>query len=146
MKKIVSVTQEKGERSTIAVCSVSFMAGLPRLAIHYTTALGCFLWPETAEAQIGRIPANLGPQYGKIAQYAANIKQNNNIKSFSTQKINPSIFRVKMTVPYEFDEHIELDLLVDCSNDRIARTQGLQVAESRFEAAYYSSIIRRTCK
>lgn len=51
-----------------------------------------------------------------------------------------------MTVPYELDEHIELDLLVDCSNGRIARTKGLKVADSRIEVGYYSSIIRRTCK
>lgn len=51
-----------------------------------------------------------------------------------------------MSVPYEFDQIIDLDLLVDCSNGRIARTQGLLVADSRFEVAYSSSIISRTCK
>lgn len=69
-----------------------------------------------------------------------------NIKSFSAQKMNPSIFRVKMTVPYEFDKYIDLDLLVDCSNGRIARTRDLLMADSRFEVAYYFSIIARTCK
>jgi len=120
--------------------------GLGPLTFMCASALTAWLWADSSQAQGIKAPTNLGPQYGRIAQYASRVRQTNDVKSFSAKKMNPSIFRVKMTVPYEFDDHIDLDLLVDCSNGRIARTQGLLVADSRFEAAYYSSIIRRTCK
>ena len=119
--------------------------GPGRLTFFCATALSAWLWADSSQAQGIKVPTNLGPQYGRIAQYASRVRQTDNVKSFSAQIMNPAIFRVKMSVPYEFDQTIDLDLLVDCSNGRIARTQGLLVADSRFEAAYYSFIIRRTC-
>lgn len=116
------------------------------LTFFFATGLSAWLWADSSQAQEIKVPTNLGPQYGRIAQYASRVKQMDNIKSFSAQKMNPSIFRVKMTVPYEFDKYIDLDLLVDCSNGRIARTRDLLMADSRFEVAYYFSIIARTCK
>lgn len=108
--------------------------------------LNSFLLHEPSLAQTITVPSTLGPQYGRIIQYSKNANQTDKIKSFNAQKMSTHMYRVKMWAPYEFDGSIELDLLVDCSNGRVARTQGLEVADSRFEATLYTTIIRRTCK
>lgn len=108
--------------------------------------LNSLLLHEPSLAQTITVPSTLGPQYGRIIQYSKNVTQTDEIKSFNAQKMSAHMYRVKIWVPYEFDEYIELDLLADCSNGRIAGTQGLEVADNRFIAAYYTAIIRRTCK
>lgn len=116
-----------------------------RLTFFFATAMSFWLWPVASQAQRNRVPANLGPQYAESAKYIQNVRQLQSPKSYSAQRMNSAIYRVKMIVSYEPGYDMDLDLLVDCTNGGIARAEGLEVANSRLEATYYTYIINRTC-
>jgi hypothetical protein len=114
-------------------------------AILLATAFGLILWHQPTQAQINKVPSTLGARHDTPGRYIRNVTQINSAKRYSKTRINKNIYQVKIVVPYEPGYDMDFDLLVDCSNGRMARTQGIEVADSRLETAYYTYIIRRTC-
>ena len=115
-----------------------------RLVFTLATAMSFWPSPSASQAQRIQVPTSLGPQYAESAKYTKGIQQYWNPRSFSAQRMNSAIYRVKMTVPYEPGYDMDLDLLVDCTNGGIARTEGLEVI-NRLEVSYRTYIIKRTC-
>lgn len=113
-------------------------------AIMLAAALGLILWPRLTMAQTSKGLKTLGPNYIIPVEAQKGIKQYSSAKSYSKEQINADNFRVQMIVPYEPDYDMDLDLIVDCSNGRMARTQGLEKV-GRLEVGHYAYIIRRTC-
>ncbi|WP_156818347.1 hypothetical protein [Cyanobium gracile] len=103
-----------------------------------TTALGLILWPQLTLAQANKVPNTLGAKYDIPGRYIRNVTQINSVKRYSKIRVNENIYQVKVVVPYEPGCDMDFDFLVDCSNGRMARAQGIEVAESRLEAAYYT--------
>jgi hypothetical protein len=90
-------------------------------------------------------PTSLGPDFAMPAAFIANVGQADKVINYTSSQISEHMFKVNVLVPYEPGYDMDLGFYVDCSNGRIARIEGLQVATSRVEVMYYNYVMRRTC-